>query len=485
MPYTIEQIQNVSSRVQRTLRHRDEFPEWLAASVISQLRGYDEDSRFETNVALYAQSTIECEGCGEVVAYVDANGEVHYRDQDDAVEFDGMTFCRSDCAYESGYDYCQRCGEWGHTDNMVYIEDVGYYCDSYCAERDGFVRCGHCGEWVCGYDAFAVVSSGVDQSWCESCYDLSSRSCCSCGTSYDEDDMTRDGYGDCYCPDCSSGESAHLHSYGHTPFLNFFDHGDPDPLYLGIELETDGGSQRGSYCDELHELEVGGRSFRRHFWMTEDSSLDNGVEITGHPMTLGYVMAMSGMFEQIRQVAERYGFRSHDGGNCGLHVHVNKSFFGSTRVARENAYFRLLRLLQRHERKFYIFSRRQSTRWCEYKTLTDYAAKDDVVRILPHESQQNVFDKARHAAGNSFHSQCIGFRAETLEFRIFRGTLKLSTLYASLAMVDGLCRAVREHGSYWCESVSWYDLMDEVVERTSDPTARECLANYLDEKGLR
>ena len=84
------------------------------------------------------------------------------------------------------------------------------------------------------------------------------------------------------------------------------------------------------------------------------------------------------------------------------------------------------------------------------------------------------------------HSQALNFQhSQTFEFRIFRGTMKWSTYFAALALVDGMCRTVKEHGSTWVETVSWYDLIEEVIDRCSCDYSRECLVAYLNEKGLR
>lgn len=492
MPYTTEQLNRISTRIRNWYRNGDGTFERAATEVaLNNLRTYESNSNWNIQVALYAEDEIYCEDCGETIGYVTANCERVFRHPQLVVEIDGKSYCDSACANNDGYFLCKECDEWFEGSDGIHVDFIGDFCSERCARNYGLFRCENCNDWHTEDEARTVYNYGNEEVWCERCRDYEASYCDNCEEYYPRDDVSYvEETGDYLCSCCMEDyerecSSSHLHYYSWTPLLNFYNVGEDNPLYTGIELETDGGAKRGRYCDELHEIHIGNKRFADHFYMTEDSSLSNGVEITGHPMTLKYQVQMHSVYEEIRQIALRYGFGSHDGGRCGQHIHVNQSFFGKTRIARENAYFRLLRLMQRHERKFHIFSRRTSTNWCDYNTSVDYSAKDDVVKILPHTSEPSVFDKASSAACRSFHSQCVGFRDETIEFRIFRGTLKLETMYANLAMVDGLCRTVKERGSYWCESVNWYDLMDEVVKRVDDDFARECLVNYLDNKGLR
>ena len=495
MPYTQSQLHNVSTFYRNSSTSEYEFVRCRATSdAVRMLRRMDNDSRWEHDVAVNAERTITCDECGEIMGYFSRHtGELVYRYEDEVVDVNGNEFCCFDCAHEAGYHECERCGEWCDDEDMIYVEDAGYmFCDSTCANRAGYYQCDRCEEWHSDCDMRTVnVYGGREESWCEHCVDYCASYCDGCEEYFEEGEVHYHEASDQYlCDSCEENverdsSSNHLHYYSWTPCLNFHNVGEEEPLYLGVELETDGGSQRGTYCDELFALRVMGKDFEQHFYMTEDSSLDNGVEITGHPMTLKYHVTMEPMYQAIRETALRFGFRSHDGGRCGLHVHVNQSFFGKSRIARELAYFKLLRLLQRHERQFFSFSRRTSTNWCEYKTSRDYSPKfDERVKMRPVE-EPNAFSKAGHAACSSFHSQCVGFRSETLEFRIFRGTLKWHTYYACLALVDGMCRAVKVHGTEWIESVTWYDLMDEVIMRANDEFAAACLVEYLVDKELR
>jgi len=414
-----------------------------------------------------------CDKCGE------------WRLRSDGYEINGEWYCDDECAHDAGYESCQWCGEWVKNDDAVAFECRGeyhVYCDEGCANRDGYLRCDRCGEWELEGWSCTVSSGGDEETWCDSCAGNHATCCEGCGNRFDDNDMHYSEPNYCwYCDDCYEEGSEHLHEYGYSPRLTFYGDGGP---HLGVELETDGGYNRGGYCDDLHDLD----GFPEHFYMTEDGSLDNGVEITSHPMTLPYHVSIAEMYASIGTTAKEHGYKSHDGGRCGLHIHVDRSYFGKSEAVQDAGGYKMMRLLQRFEQPFFIFSRRKDTHWCSYRTSQDYSPKGEtVVKILKPDCvcEPPMLEKSKMMQREQSHAQALNFEhRNTFEFRIFRGTLKWSTYFACLGLVDGLCRTVKEHGSIWVESVTWYDLMTEVVMRCGDEYATACLVDYLVEKGL-
>jgi len=488
MPYTTEQIQRVSCRYRYDARSAyASIRDYAERNALALLRRYEADYQWSAELAHRDPDTfVYCEDCGETIGYV-KDGVTVYRHPDYVVEIDDMAYCDGGCANNSGFYECYRCGEWVHEDDSIYIENVGTFCSDYCAEREGFIRCDNCREWVHRDDATDVEG----ETWCESCVDHDASYCDHC------EEYVREGHiyyhegADQYvCESCyrsideEEGYSA-LHSYGFTPSLVYRGNAANSP-YLGTELETDGGHRRGSYVRDLHESGADGKRFDEHFWMTQDSSLQNGVEITSHPMTLSYHVALAPLYGVIGETAAKYGFGSHDGGRCGLHIHVNRDFFGRTKAMQDACGYKMMRLLQRFENQFTAFSRRVDNYWCNYHTSNCYTPKKDEVRISMHEIEPSLFAKSNSMMGERRHEQALNFQhPETFEFRIFRGTLKWGTYYAALALVNGMCHTVKHHGSVWVENVDWYTLIDEIIERVDEPTAQAHLEAYLDEKELR
>ena len=66
----------------------------------------------------------------------------------------------------------------------------------------------------------------------------------------------------------------------------------------------------------------------------------------------------------------------------------------------------------------------------------------------------------------------------TIEFRMYRGTLKLNTLLATLQFTDGLCRFAKEHSIDDVYDVSWDEFINDDVFDYDE------LRNYLPERSL-
>lgn len=484
MPYTTEQLQHVSRRF-RAQRRSLYVHEYAERNAIDALRMYESDYQWSVLVAQHGEHVL-CENCGEVIGYVE-DGETVYRHPDTVVEVDCFTFCDVDCADERDYHECTRCGEWTHGCYAVYIDDVGYYCSESCAVNDGNVRCGHCDEWVNSDWTWNVDG----EEWCESCADYHSHVCENCGDRHPDDDMYVTSNGEYYCSYCyDDRDCSSIPSWTWYPRIRLFGiEGTAPAPHLGTELETDDGGPQYEYASALDGLD----RFGELFWMGDDGSLSSdGVEIKSQPMTLAYHESIHDLYEEIGSVARRYGYTSHDAGNCGLHISVDREWFGKSSAVQDVGIFKLMRLTQRFERQFTAFSRRTSNYYCNYGTNFDYAPSDKPTKVSvnSYDGDRSVFEKARQFKEHERDKyRAVNIRhADHIEIRIFRGTLRWSTYFASLAMVDGLARAVKVRGSEWVENVTWYELMNEVigaVRNGGNGYSADCLEQYLAEKELR
>lgn len=362
------------------------------------------------------------------------------------------TYCCDDCAYDAGWDICVDCDEWVNADDMTHIVDHGRVCD-YCFRNRDYQYCENCDSYVPNSDA---------------CYD-------------EENDAT-------VCCRCHERSGAgFIHEYGWTPPIEFFGSTDGNrQSYIGVELEIDSGNNRSQCAKDLCNIDLANR-----IWLTRDGSLNNGIEVTSHPMTLEEHLKC-GIWEDVVRVARSHGFTSHNNGRCGLHLHINRNFFGKSERVQQVGGYKMMRLMQRFEKQFITFSRRTSTRWCSFSTCDNYSPKPVKVSAFNHDAyseynfSSGVIRKANKMVRDErSHSQAVNFEhRNTFEIRIFRGTLRLSTLYASFALANGLARACKFHGETWVENVSWYDLMAWIIADCSTEEIRNYLTSYLVEKEL-
>jgi hypothetical protein len=152
------------------------------------------------------------------------------------------------------------------------------------------------------------------------------------------------------------------------------------------------------------------------FHLEQDSTIpDYGFELISSPHTLAAHAAYR--WNDVVKAMVSRGMKSHDlNGECGLHVHVSRDFLTSSDCTGVD-------LFVLKNRKFWErVSRRSQSGMAAYK---------DKARL-------SEFGRSgeRHVAVNFTN-------VNTVEFRMFRGTLKYGTLMATLEIVDGLCRWIK------------------------------------------
>ena len=155
-----------------------------------------------------------------------------------------------------------------------------------------------------------------------------------------------------------------------------------------------------------------------HIYIKHDGSLDDGLEIVTHPMTLSYHMSEM-PWQAVIAKARQLGYTSHQSGTCGLHVHVNRSSLGDTYQQQDDTSARILFLVETFWHELLRFSRRtqsQLNRWA-----ARYGRKDEPKDVL------------KSAEGSYNRYTCVNLVPHsTIEFRLFRGTLKYNTIIATL-----------------------------------------------------
>ena len=138
------------------------------------------------------------------------------------------------------------------------------------------------------------------------------------------------------------------------------------------------------------------------------------------------------------------GYTSHQAGTCGLHIHVSRLAFGEDVEQQDACIARVLYFFEKHWEELLKFSRRtprQLERWA-----ARYGLKDHPMDILDH---------AKKGYGGGRYS-CVNLQnTDTIEFRIFRGTLKYNTLIATLQLVDRICDVVIHLSDDELKAMSW------------------------------
>ena len=234
-------------------------------------------------------------------------------------------------------------------------------------------------------------------------------------------------------------------------------------MYMGVELEVDDGGKDSGNARKI--LSVFNRN-AEYGYIKSDGSLDVGLQLVTHPCTLKAHLQEVPWEETLEKIRS-LGYFSHQASTCGLHVHVNRSFFGNTSAQQDERIGHVLYLFERFWQELLRFSRRtqrQVEQWA-----ARYGYKDTGREILEH-------------AKKSYQGRytCVNLtNANTIEFRIFRGTLKYNTLIATLQFVEKLCSAAISLSQEELQALSWSDLMLGIREQQYPELVR-----YLKERRL-
>lgn len=275
----------------------------------------------------------------------------------------------------------------------------------YRQQRDEYYLCDLCHDnsFICynceGIEHYEEGVSYRGDTWCDRCACDNLSYCNTCEEYYAHDD------GD--CPTCPSGL---INDYSYRPDPVFYisrnvtRHFDPpaNMTFTGFELEMEAVK-----CSVDSGSELANDIFGDWCYLKYDGSLNNGFEMVSHPLSYKYFIE-DFPYEKLTDVM-REGMRSSHTRTCGLHIHINKSFFSS----HPTTMYRFMSMFYRNAEKWKPIAGRDNS---TYATWSEY----ELERMLDYtkglKERRRVCNDNRYVALNLQNSH-------TIELRFFRGTL--------------------------------------------------------------
>ena len=301
------------------------------------------------------------------------------------------------------------------------------------------IRCRECGARLWTDDNAGSETLPL----CQSCYEEQYTNCCLCGELIRESETYYDATDEFderpYCSRCfhAMERDACIHDYYYKPEPVFYGSG---PRYFGVELEIDGGGESTPHAVEL--LSIANRE-GKHAYIKHDGSLEEGLEIVTHPMSLEYQQKKM-PWEAVCRRAAALGYLSHRAGTCGLHVHISRAAFGKTEQEQDAPIARVLYFFEKHWEELLKFSRRTQ------RQLERWAA-----RYGYREQPRDILDHAKKGCHAGRYT-CVNLtNRDTVEFRMFRGTLKVNTIIATLQLLDRICDVAISLSDDEVRALSW------------------------------
>jgi len=331
----------------------------------------------------------------------------------------------------------------------------------------------HCGHTVHSDEANIVIGRREEEEeWCEDCTNAFTHRCTHCDNITEETCCVADAAGavlcnNCYssyilcsdcglwtddwdehehCPACST-ENEHIHQY-HSDNHNLqFHPNSNESLYFGVELEVEGFPNMSTAATETYALS----EEESLFHLEEDVSLHNGFEVITQPCSLQFHQTKFPWTKITRTIVQNKG-KSESAPTAALHVHFSKSFFQGKHS--ELYQLRLIYIFERFWTQLVILGRTSeyllNRSCCRYRdpNLFDCPARSKIREF------RNYY--GRYMAVNLASSQ------ETIEIRIFRGTLTPRVIIASIELVDFLVRLAKNTSTPKLQQLTWASVLKKI-----------------------
>jgi hypothetical protein len=297
---------------------------------------------------------------------------------------------------------CNHCNDNSAEASMTYI-DGDYYCNN-CRD-DNFYYCDNCDEY--GSEPLNSISGDC---WCNACISACNASWCDycneyerdlCDANYDPDDV--DSW--------NSSDYDGIMTYSFKPARPNFYMGSADSddsrLFYGMELEVESMD-----CSMTDGMTIIKDSLNEFVYFKADGSLDRGYELVTFPFTFNYYSEAID-FKFLSGLQE-LGYRSWSAGTCGLHVHISRTGFSSS-----GHIWKFAQLILSNQYAWSKLAGRNSSRWASFDSETN-----SVMKVLKGEKFPE-----RYCAVNLSN-------ADTIEVRIFRGSLNERRVRSAIESVD-------------------------------------------------
>lgn len=155
--------------------------------------------------------------------------------------------------------------------------------------------------------------------------------------------------------------------------------------------------------------------------ITDGYSSAVGLEVVSHPFTLEWIHGNQKALSFCDGL-RRNGYTSYQNRTCGMHVHLNKKACSRLQI------FKMYKFLSAHEKLIYQIAMREGEWFERYCSIKKIKRLGDAAQ----ESEEH----------DSFHDKYVALRNQqvmnTIEFRVFKGSLIKSTIMRNLEFVHSM-----------------------------------------------
>lgn len=250
----------------------------------------------------------------------------------------------------------------------------------------------------------------------------------------------------------SQPEKKYIHSYNYKPdyIPHYIENENPDTtLLLGAEIEVAGNHPetdrriKEDTVKKCIQIINGSDSDEENLiYSTHDGTVQ--IEFDTMPCSLEFHKNKIN-YRKMFKYLDSVGYKGHDCKNAGLHIHADRKYLGKTKFQQDLVIAKILYIIEKFNDDLCIIARRNNgySVFCGDKCASDTA-------VTLYGKYRNT---GKRAALNLQHSN-------TIEFRMFRSTLKYETLLLTLELVQDIINFSKNISFEELEDMSWNNLMD-------------------------
>lgn len=258
----------------------------------------------------------------------------------------------------------------------------------------------------------------------------------------------------------------YIHSYNYKPeYIRYYmpDEDKDTTLILGAEIEVAGNEKEPNRDDVVKkciQIMNGSEDDTENLiYSTSDSTVQ--IELDTMPCSLEFhknKMNYKEMFEYLDEL----GYKGHDCSKAGLHIHACRSYLGKSELIQQLTISKILYIIEKFNDEICVIARRNND-YCKF------VGKEEVNQSLD-KLYGKYKDNGKKVALNLQHK-------DTIEFRMFRSTLKYETFILTLEFVKDIIDFAKSINIEQIELIKWSDLMntfsDELKKYYNDRLEKE------------
>ena len=243
----------------------------------------------------------------------------------------------------------------------------------------------------------------------------------------------------------------YIHEYNYTPeyIKHFMDHENKrTTLLLGAEIEVGGNkpevdsNNKQLVVKRCIQIMNGSESDKEDLiYSTYDGTVQ--IELDTMPCSLEYHQKKMNYKEMFKYLDEQ-GYKGHDCATAGLHIHANRDYLGKTKMQQDLVISKILYIIEKFNDNICVIGRKNT----DYSRFVGDRCKEDTVINL----FTKYNDTGKKAALNLQHK-------DTIEFRMFKSTLKYETFLLTLEFVKDIIDFAKSINIEEIEMITWNDLM--------------------------